>query len=151
MTENTPENTGKGHPPWKPGESGNPNGRPKGAKEGFEARLRRIGRSNAPDKIIKQLLGVGADLDERSMDDALGWSTYLKALSGDASARKELWDRMYGRSPQALELTGAGGGPILSVDLYDDALNDEICKRLVPGWGAEEQAEAEESATPDAE
>lgn len=37
---------------------------------------------------------------------------YDKAAQGDVSAIKEIGDRLDGKSAQALELTGAEGGPV---------------------------------------
>ena len=48
--------------------------------------------------------------------DNLAKSLINKALEGDVPALKEIGDRIDGRAMQALELTGAGGGP-LQIDL----------------------------------
>ena len=77
--------------PWGKGQSGNPGGRPKALKE-----LRELAQSHAAD-VVKRL--------------------YEIAMTGDpapaVAACKELLDRGFGKSPQALEVTGAEGAPLL--------------------------------------
>jgi Family of unknown function (DUF5681) len=74
---------------WKPGQSGNPDGRPKNDL------AREIAR------------GVFED------DPELIRQAFRNALrKGNAYVFKELADRAYGRTPQRLEHTGDEGGPI---------------------------------------
>ena len=44
-------------------------------------------------------------------------SQIKRAINGDAAAAKNLWERIEGRVPAALEVSGEGGGPITVV--YD--------------------------------
>ena len=140
---------------WEPGQSGNPAGRPKGARTGLRARLLRELEKQALPDVLAQIKSMGFSIENGTVAEVAAIKLSQELQRNWEKGFGEAWDRVIRETelplPKALELTGASGGPILSVDLYDDALNDEICKRLVPGWGAEEQAEAEESATPDAE
>src|SRR3990167_11472588 len=80
-------------PNWKKGQSGNPNGRPpKGYSitEWFQNML-------ASDPNIKE---------------ALGKSIIKKALEGDSTAQKLVWNYMDGMPMQKQEVSGPDGGPI---------------------------------------
>ena len=83
----------KGHAgAWKPGQSGNPNGRPKADKP-----IRDAAREHA-DEAIKALVGVLKDTEAPA--------------SAKVAAATALLDRAYGRPTQTTELTGADGGPL---------------------------------------
>lgn len=91
MTTTKKPNPIKNSKPWKKGQSGNPNGRPK-----------------LPD--IREALA-------RVMADPVGGMTALeatleairqKALSGDVRAAELLLDRAYGKSAQTLDVTSGG-------------------------------------------
>lgn len=71
--------------PFQPGQSGNPNGRPK--TKPFR------------DAILRALEAAG---DEAALLDAVATALVVKASSGDVQAIKELADRMDGKVPQAV-------------------------------------------------
>ena len=88
---------------WKPGQSGNPSGRPAG--ESFTTILRaalEAGHKKAP-----------------SWRHALVAKAVLMAAAGDLDAMKWIADRTDGKVKDHLELTGEGGG----------ALRVEVCYR----------------------
>src|SRR5262249_6669713 len=98
---NTGKNTDKKHhrkpgprslanlrPPWKPGQSGNPDGRPKDA-------LSRILR-----EIVEAEWRAGLTIGEH-----IAWAIVKKALRGSLSAATLILDRTEGRPRQALDLS----------------------------------------------
>ena len=91
---------------FKPGQSGNP----EGPKPGYrQART-----------VLKELLAVELDdvnpltgeKGKYTVADLLHLQQIKKAKEGDTSAYKEIQDRVDGKAPQSLELTGKDGGPI---------------------------------------
>lgn len=74
---------------WKPGETGNAGGKPAGKEKLLRERL-----LPHVDAAVAALLAA------------------LKDPARSVPAAREILDRVYGKAPQALELAGAGGGPI---------------------------------------
>ena len=85
--QNTEGNNGNLRPPWRPGQSGNPGGRPKTKpfKDALEAELKAAGDDGPSLRKIARAL-------------------VEKAAAGDMQAIKELADRLDGKSMQALAL-----------------------------------------------
>lgn len=81
-------------PPWKPGQSGNPSGRPK--KPLTERLISKLVREDSAeaDRIIESLIASASDKDSP-------WSV---------RAASEIFDRVEGKVPQAL--TGEDGGAV---------------------------------------
>lgn len=79
-------------PPWKPGESGNPTGRPRGARN----------RST----IVKEALESAAfdNGADGTIADQLVWKQILKADDGDTTAFRELMDSGYGKIKETVEI-----------------------------------------------
>ena len=85
-------NLAKGEPHrWKPGQSGNPGGRPKGAPLSQACRA---------------LLGqpVPGDPEGRTYAQLIAQTLAEKALRGDIRAAQELADRAEGRARQSIEI-----------------------------------------------
>ena len=76
--------TGKG---WKPGQSGNPKGRPKG--RGLTDRLR-----------------AALDADDGSAAERIVQTVVEAAERGDAALIRLIWDRLEGRTPTRREMEG---------------------------------------------
>lgn len=76
-------NTGNLRPPWQPGESGNPKGRPKGTS--ITDRLRKI-----------------VERDDGKVADALAQAAAKAALKGDFRFWNAILDRLEGPVPQRL-------------------------------------------------
>ena len=74
---------------WKPGQSGNPNGRPKKGYSISEA--------------FKRMLEADPEKKEAIVNKIL-----LAALSGDMAAAKMIWQYMDGQPAQAIDLTSNG-------------------------------------------
>jgi len=88
---------------FKPGESGNPSGRPKNDK------AREIARA-----IFEQ--------NPEAIYEAMGKAL----LKGHPNAFRELANRAYGKITQALEVAGPDGGPLEYRDLSEQQVNDRI-------------------------
>lgn len=93
---NNREKVGKGVPPvetrFKPGQSGNPKGRPKS-----------ITLSEAYRKMLAQV--DETDELKRTRAEVLAEQMYSKAKSGDVSALREIADRVEGKPRQTLALS----------------------------------------------
>jgi hypothetical protein len=106
---------GKGQiePRWEKGESGNPNGRPKGSKN----------RST----IARQWLEVNQSLknpitgenETMSQEDLMTLALIKKAREGDVNAYKALMDSGYGAPVQQIEQT------LLEQPLFPDVQTDD--------------------------
>ena len=100
-------------PRFVKGKSGNPSGRPKGLKDGIRARLNRLLRKQAPDKVIAQLRKQGIDVEEGSFAEALAAVLSVRALQGEAPAMKMLLEQTEVPLPKAIEMSGPEGGPVV--------------------------------------
>lgn len=97
--------------PFKSGESGNPNGRPKGQKNYatlYREALIKLAKSNnkTPDELELEILSKGI----------------LNARAGDYRFYKDLLDRLHGTAISRAELTGKDGEPIKTS--YEVKLNE---------------------------
>jgi hypothetical protein len=89
-------NVGYKKPPtqtqFKPGQSGNPGGLPKGTPKVSIA-------------LMKLLAGdPSQEFEPKSRAEQVAWSLYLRAKSGDVSAIRELSDRTEGKSPATVNV-----------------------------------------------
>lgn len=80
---------------FKPGQSGNPNGRP---PKGYSIT-----------EMMKEMLNGDLELKKK-----IGSVIAEKALQGDITAIKTLWNYMDGMPPQEMELHGKDGQPLIS-------------------------------------
>ena len=85
---------------FKPGQSGNPKGRPKGAKNRSTVIKRWL---EAIDKGKNPMTG---EVEEMSVEDKMTLALIGKALKGDTQAYKALMDIAYGQPKQEIENTG---------------------------------------------
>ncbi len=83
---------------WKPGQSGNPKGRPTKGKA-ISEEMRRLLQGQAPGTKQTNLAVLVAKLVEM-------------ALAGQLDAIKYICDRLEGRPPQAVELSGDKARPL---------------------------------------
>lgn len=93
---------------FQPGQSGNPGGKPKTLKE-LKDRIQRRGLD-----LVDALFEIVDGLPER-----IGTSVVGPSHADRYHCAKELLDRGYGRTLQAVELTGKGGGPLEGRDISD--------------------------------
>lgn len=94
-TQNSEKNRGnvENLKPFKPGQSGNPGGRPK---------------KKLIDEVLAELLGAKNSADAKRIAKAL----IRNAASGDSKAAKLIAERTQGKPLQKVEVTGNDGGPV---------------------------------------
>lgn len=96
---------------WKPGQSGNPAGRPVGAR--------------SRTTLVRELLEARLDANH-DYAQAMTKAVMEKAMTGDVPAYKELMDSAYGKIADKQELTGAEGAPLnLGVKFMDSKAEGE--------------------------
>ena len=79
-------------PAWKPGQSGNPSGRPR--MQPISDRYAHIAEEKLPENIRKKLkLGPGA-----TYGDAIALRTFQAALEGDIAATREVREAIEGKA-----------------------------------------------------
>ena len=111
--KNSGKNTGiENLKPWKPGESGNPAGRPKGQRD--YATIYR-------EALIK--LATLNNKTEEEIENEILSNALLSARKGDYRFYKDLIDRLYGTPVSRTELTGKGGSELKIV--FDPSFKDK--------------------------
>jgi len=105
---------GKGQiePRWKKGESGNPNGRPKGSKNRSTIARRWL---EVNQSLKNPLTG---EQETMSQEDLMTLALIKKAREGDVSAYKALMDSGYGAPLQQIEQTN------IEQPLFPDVSNE---------------------------
>lgn len=99
--------------PWKPGQSGNPKGRPKGVKNFdtlFESALKKIVEDNK--------INI-TDPERELVTKAL-----IEGLKGNYSFYKDIMDRRYGQPKESIDHTFNLPQPILDVPKNDSNTKD---------------------------
>jgi hypothetical protein len=93
---------------WKKGISGNPRGRPT--------------KQDSLTTLLCELSGTicPADPKQRTWEELLALNTLQLALKGNATALREVWERLAGKVPQAAELSIAPDGPVQIQVVYGD-------------------------------
>jgi hypothetical protein len=107
---------------WRPGQSGNPSGRPH--KTPFTAALLRI--------VEKK---IANDPDGRALLDGIAQQLVAKASKGDLASIRELADRIEGKPQQQVTVRGEGGGAIPFVNV-SPAENERRIAELLAKAGA---------------
>jgi hypothetical protein len=95
--------------PWKPGQSGNPGGRP---------------RKRLIDRELEELL---SDSDS-SLANAIARALLVRARKGDLKAIQLVVERTEGRPRQAVEVSGPDGNRIALEFMSDEQLNERIAQ-----------------------
>ena len=83
-------------PPWKPGESGNPKGRPKGV--GADALLKQLAQ-----EIKRTTDPITGKRRNMTIEEGIGWQLINKALRGDLRAIELYLERTQGKPLQKIE------------------------------------------------
>ena len=104
--EDYPDSRLAGLKRWLPGESGNPNGRPKGTPDGFRAHLNRLMAQDAPMKLIEKLEAKIGDMESKSYGAVLAQILVLKATQADLTAMKEILAQVELPHPKNVNLAG---------------------------------------------
>jgi len=90
-------------PAWKKGQSGNPNGRPKGALSSKTILNRFL---SLVEKGVKN--PVTGEFEDMTVAEVMNLSIIAKARKGDLSAYREVLDRLEGKPQQNIDHTSAG-------------------------------------------
>jgi hypothetical protein len=112
---------------WKPGQSGNPSGRPR--KLPITDRYGVIAELPVPDYLLTALKLSEAERREiKTYGDALALNQFRAAIKGKTEAAREIADRLEGRARQAVEVSGPEGKPIdvtfMSAEQLDARINE---------------------------
>jgi len=100
---------------FKPGESGNPRGRPKGSGRGIKDCLRRFGEWQCPEALLDKMAALfpRAKRDKLTVAEAVYLRVYVEALQGESWAVQFIAERTEGKVPQQVNLTPPG--PVLNI------------------------------------
>ena len=105
---------------WKPGQSGNPSGRPK--KKPITDAYERLAKKRLPKRFRDKLIAEGFSVPlKATFADAVAFAQYGKALTGESANAREIREAQEGKAMQNVELAGSGGGPLRIIVSYDDA------------------------------
>jgi len=92
--------------PFQKGESGNPNGRPKGSRNRSTIVRQWL-------EVIQQVNNpVTGQNESLEIQDQITLQQIVKALEGDTNAYKELMDSAHGKAVQSFEHSGKDGEPL---------------------------------------
>jgi len=114
---------------WKPGQSGNPSGRPK--RLPITDRYGVIAELPAPDYLLAALRLSEAEKREiKTYGDALALSQFRAGIKGKTEPAREIADRLEGRARQPVEVSGPEGGPLDVQFMTDEQLDARISNLL---------------------
>ncbi len=92
---------------FKKGQSGNPNGRPKGSSS-IKDQLRKIGEEYSPEELVKEVRKIFHIPKKRkiTMDECIWRMVYVAAVRGKPWAINFIADRREGKAPQTIKPEG---------------------------------------------
>lgn len=108
-TEKQPRKLRNGNlsaPGFKKGQSGNPNGRPKGVKN-FKTAIEELFSlpiDTLEEDIRLRIIGLNPKI--KNLEEALNARMLLDALNGDSYSKKEILERLHGKTKEQVELAG---------------------------------------------
>lgn len=120
--------------PWKPGQSGNPSGRPRGT-ENSATRLRRL-----LDAVQTARHPVTKEMEDFTTLELMDAALIARAMKGDVVAYREVLDRLEGKVPQALKHEGMMQFQTVSASALsekDEAALAALLQKLSPGNAGE--------------
>lgn len=136
MAKKIPQPHGGAISSFPKGKSGNPNGRPKGARNRSTIAREILEMTGIlPDNIFSKLKEVYPSIQKNmSVEHIMTIVIANKAISkGDAVAYEKIMDSAHGKAMQAHELTGLNGGPIETKKvLSKEEIQLELKKRGLP-------------------
>ncbi len=97
---------------FKPGQSGNSNGRPRGAKDGPTARMLRVLRRTAQGREAGDLKRAKLISERAQVGDVVAAVIVQKAVRGSSQHARIVMDFTEPKPTQLHQVTGADGGPI---------------------------------------
>jgi hypothetical protein len=99
---------------WKPGQSGNPSGRPK--KRPITEAYEKLADEPLPQSWRERLEKAGFTVPKNAtFAYALALGQYGKAIAGDSTNAREIREAQEGRATQRIELSGVEGGAPIQV------------------------------------
>jgi len=125
---------------WKPGQSGNPKGRPKGSRNSPRSQLRHLMAKKAPEAALAQLRKAGVQIDDETFAAVLAARLVIDGIAGSAKAMRIIFDQLEMPLSRVIELTGPEGGPIQFLSSPERAA--EIMARVRPAL-LEDQSDLE--------
>jgi len=115
MTDDSSQKIGEGSesterapnlkPQWKPGQSGNPKGRPPGLKDGPRAELNRLLRKNASPELLKRFAKKLSEKD-KSYAAVMAQVHMELIMQGDMAAIKEAYAQVELPHPKDVKVSG---------------------------------------------
>lgn len=103
---------------WKPGQSGNPSGCPKGIRR-IKDLLNHFGSYKCPKETIAEVRKRFPGVNQLDLQEAVMLKTYAAALDGEAWALEFVAERTEGKVPQGLQHLIQN--PVLNVEVSDSA------------------------------
>lgn len=114
--DSVPKPNTSGLKPFKPGQSGNPHGRPVGSIS-LSQRIQSLLEGDQLPQSLKDTIKAQCGSDKKAID-AMIMVGMLQALQGDAAWFKAVMEHGYGKPTQKNELSGPDGGAIaMSVEV----------------------------------
>lgn len=117
------------------GKTGNPNGKPKGAKDGLRAHALRLYKKTLPKAVKDQIKSKGFNITSKTYAGAIVEIIAISALLGDINAAKCLFNLTEAPLPRALQITDADGdaldAKIILEVVKPPEEDDERCERTV--------------------
>lgn len=123
-----------GRSSWKPGQSGNPAGKPKGSLSRSTLLKKYLDVTFKSDdgKVKNQPFGIEGD--PLTVHETIALALIKKAMAGNIDAIREIQDSVYGKKPDVI--SGDPDAPIKHehehTDLKGEALMAELAKRGLP-------------------
>ena len=108
--------------PWPPGVSGNPSGRPK--RKPISDQYAKLADTVLPDEMRRKLKMK----EGTTFGQAVALRIFMKAMTGNSPAARELREAVEGRAPQAIALTDTDGNDIPQKDRMAGA--DNLLERI---------------------
>ncbi len=92
--------------PFRPGQSGNPKGRPKGSKTGLRARLQRVLDKQANADILQILQAKGIELEGKDNAEVIAHVLNREAQKGNIQAIKMIAEQTESPLPKDVNIGG---------------------------------------------
>jgi hypothetical protein len=116
---------------WKKGQSGNPNGSKPKAPSLTQKLRRRVDENGGADELLAALWACAVGHWVQETDKKGEKRVYM--VGPEVKALALIFERLEGKAPQALQLTGANGGPLLVGRMSDEEIRDYLSRAVNRG------------------